>query len=62
MESWLDPIKIALPRIIDRLPQLPRMLASDAVARYYGLEPGQVVKVTHDGEDTGFHVTYRCVV
>ncbi|CAA6662095.1 unnamed protein product [Spirodela intermedia] len=42
--------------------QLPRMLASDAIARYYGLEPGQVVKVTHDGEDTGFHATYRCVV
>ncbi|MQL79328.1 hypothetical protein Taro_011775 [Colocasia esculenta] len=42
--------------------QLPRMLASDAVARYYGLDPGQVVRVTHDSEDTGLHVTYRCIV
>lgn len=41
--------------------QLPRMLLKDAVARYYGLEKGQVVKVTHSGEITGLHVTYRCV-
>lgn len=42
--------------------QLPRMLETDAVARYYGLEHGQVVKITYDGELTGSHVTYRCVM
>ncbi|KAA8517229.1 hypothetical protein F0562_017519 [Nyssa sinensis] len=41
--------------------QLPRMLLKDAIARYYGLEKGQVVKVTYNGEITGSHVTYRCV-
>ncbi|EPS63634.1 hypothetical protein M569_11151 [Genlisea aurea] len=40
---------------------LPRMLQKDAIARYYGLEKGQVVKVTYGGELTQLHVTYRCV-
>ncbi|KAJ4780245.1 hypothetical protein LUZ62_019829 [Rhynchospora pubera] len=42
--------------------QLPRMLEKDAVARYYGLEKGTVVKVTYEGELTGTHETYRCVL
>ncbi|KAJ0100609.1 hypothetical protein Patl1_20869 [Pistacia atlantica] len=41
--------------------KLPRMLKKDAIARYYGLERGQVVKVTYSGEITESHVTYRCV-
>ncbi|EYU18650.1 hypothetical protein MIMGU_mgv1a0134841mg, partial [Erythranthe guttata] len=41
--------------------QLPRMLQKDAIARYYGMEKGQVVKVTYGGELTQLHVTYRCV-
>ncbi|KAL8456235.1 hypothetical protein ACS0TY_033632 [Phlomoides rotata] len=41
--------------------QLPRMLQKDAIARYYGLEKGQVLKVTFTGELTQLHVTYRCV-
>ncbi|KAF9593925.1 hypothetical protein IFM89_026168 [Coptis chinensis] len=42
--------------------QIPCMLETDAIARYYGLEKGQVVKVTSDGDVTGSHVTYRCVM
>ncbi|CAK9140268.1 unnamed protein product [Ilex paraguariensis] len=42
--------------------QIPRMPQNDATARYYGLEKGQVVKVTYDGELTGSIVTYRCVM
>lgn len=37
------------------------MLQKDAIARYYGLEKGQVVKVTYSGEITESHVTYRCI-
>ncbi|KAG9443688.1 hypothetical protein H6P81_015028 [Aristolochia fimbriata] len=42
--------------------QLPCMLQRDAIARYYGLQKGQVVKITYEGDITGLHVTYRCVV
>ncbi|PIA48189.1 hypothetical protein AQUCO_01400634v1 [Aquilegia coerulea] len=42
--------------------QIPRMLETDAIARYYGLEKGQVVKVTTDSDVTGLLVTYRCVM
>ncbi|KAF9593929.1 hypothetical protein IFM89_026172 [Coptis chinensis] len=41
--------------------QIPRMLETDAVARYYGLEKGQVVKVTSDDDVAESHATYRCV-
>ncbi|CAO2822313.1 unnamed protein product [Amaranthus hypochondriacus] len=41
--------------------QLPRMSVKDAIARYYGLERGQVLKVVYSGEITQSHVTYRCV-
>ncbi|KAM3290484.1 DNA-directed RNA polymerase V subunit 5A [Capsicum chacoense] len=41
--------------------QLPRMSQKDAIARYYGLEKGQVVKVTYSSEIIETHVTYRCV-
>ncbi|QCD95710.1 DNA-directed RNA polymerase V subunit 5C-like isoform X1 [Vigna unguiculata] len=41
--------------------QLPCMLRSDVIARYYGLEKGQVVKITHSGPMVDSHATYRCV-
>ncbi|XP_057510272.1 DNA-directed RNA polymerase V subunit 5A-like [Actinidia eriantha] len=41
--------------------QFPRMLENDAIARYYALEKGQVVKVSYSGTFTDSLVTYRCV-
>ncbi|XP_030967167.1 DNA-directed RNA polymerases IV and V subunit 5B-like isoform X1 [Quercus lobata] len=42
--------------------QLPRMLETDPIARYYGLEKGQVVKVTYSGEFIDSLETYRAVL
>ncbi|CAL0308648.1 unnamed protein product [Lupinus luteus] len=42
--------------------QLPHMQKTDAIARYYGLEKGQVLKITHNGELVDSLVSYRCVV
>ncbi|XAR63520.1 DNA-directed RNA polymerase [Bertholletia excelsa] len=41
--------------------QLPRMLENDAISRYYGLQKGDMVKVSYNGAVTESLVTYRCV-
>ncbi|KAL7605097.1 DNA-directed RNA polymerase V subunit 5C [Lactuca sativa] len=42
--------------------QIPYMWVDDAIARYYGLEKKQVVKITYNSNITGSYVTYRCVI
>ncbi|XP_061996485.1 DNA-directed RNA polymerase V subunit 5C-like [Rosa rugosa] len=42
--------------------KLPLMLETDAFACYYGLEKGQVVKITYRGGAVGALKTYRCIV
>ena len=41
--------------------QLPKMLTTDPIARYYGLKKGQVVEIIRN-EDINKHVSYRIVV
>ena len=42
--------------------QLPKMMSSDPISRYFGLDKGSVVRITRLSETGGFYTGYRIVV
>jgi DNA-directed RNA polymerase I, II, and III subunit RPABC1 len=41
--------------------QLPRMLTTDFVARYFGAKPGDIFKILRPSPSAGFYVSFRVV-
>ncbi|CCW61252.1 unnamed protein product [Phytomonas sp. EM1] len=57
-----EEVKMALQAHALELHQLPRILTTDPVAAYFGLERGQVVRIERKSMSAGLYVTYRQVV
>lgn len=58
----LEETKKVLEAFALNVSMLPRLLATDPVALYFGLKRGQVVKITRKSETAGQYVTFRQVV
>ena len=40
--------------------KLPKIIRDDPIARFYGLRPGSILKITRMNEHSGRYVTFRC--
>jgi len=63
-ELMLPTIKNELKELyfLNRADQLPTLLFNDPVAKWYGMKPGDICKITRENPNVGHSILYRLVV
>jgi DNA-directed RNA polymerase I, II, and III subunit RPABC1 len=63
-ELMLPTIKNELKEIyfLNKIEQLPTLLERDPVAKWYGMKPGDICRITRENPNIGTSITYRLVV
>lgn len=57
-----DEAKIFYEKYNCKKKNIPRMLSTDPVAKYYNMKPGQICRIIRPSETSGFVPSYRLVV
>ena len=60
----LPTIKSELKEIyfLNKMEQLPTLLERDPLAKWYGMKPGDICRITRENPNIGTSITYRLVV